>query len=195
MTQSKNPKEGRPAAPRRARSNGERDFRALLDAAVDAIIVIDDSGVIEEFSLAAQRVFGYAADEIIGRNVRELMPEPYQSEHDSYLARYAGTRKPHIIGIGREVVARRKDGSLFPAELAVGQVAGRGAACGSSGSSVTSRSARRRRNSCSAARRNCGSRRSWRTSATTSCTCMATSPTTFPRSSTRSSACRSMENE
>ena len=123
MTQSKTQKEGRPAAPRRARSNGERDFRALLDAAVDAIIVIDDSGVIEEFSLAAQRVFGYAADEIIGRNVRELMPEPYQSEHDGYLERYAGTRKPHIIGIGREVVARRKDGSLFPAELAVGQVA------------------------------------------------------------------------
>jgi two-component system sensor kinase FixL len=90
---------------------------------VDAIIVIDDSGVIEEFSLAAQRVFGYTADEIVGRNVRELMPEPYQSEHDAYLARYAGTRKPHIIGIGREVVARRRDGSLFPAELAVGQVA------------------------------------------------------------------------
>jgi two-component system, LuxR family, sensor kinase FixL len=123
MTQRKTPKKGRPAAPRRARSNGERDFRALLDAAVDAIIVIDDSGVIEEFSLAAQRVFGYTADEIVGRNVRELMPEPYQSEHDGYLERYAGTRKPHIIGIGREVVARRKDGSLFPAELAVGQVA------------------------------------------------------------------------
>jgi two-component system, LuxR family, sensor kinase FixL len=123
MTQSTTPKERRPAASRRARSNGERDFRALLDAAVDAIIVIDASGVIEEFSLGAQRVFGYAADEIVGRNVRELMPEPYRSEHDRYLERYASTRKPHIIGIGREVVARRKDGSLFPAELAVGQVA------------------------------------------------------------------------
>jgi len=123
MTQTKTPKEGRPATPRRGRSNGERDFRALLDAAVDAIIVIDDSGVIEEFSLAAQRVFGYSADEVIGRNVRELMPDPYQSEHDAYLERYAGTRKPHIIGIGREVVARRKDGGLFPAEIAVGQVA------------------------------------------------------------------------
>jgi len=123
MTQSKTPEERRPAAPRRARSNGERDFRALLDAAVDAIIVIDGGGVIEEFSLAAQRVFGYSADEIIGRNVRELMPEPYQSEHDGYLERYARTHKPRIIGIGREVVARRKDGSLFPAELAVGQVA------------------------------------------------------------------------
>jgi two-component system sensor kinase FixL len=114
----------RPSPPRRARSKGERDFRALLDAAVDAIIVIDHVGAIEEFSLAAQRVFGYTADEIIGHNVRELMPEPYHSEHDSYLARYNSTRRPHIIGIGREVVARRKDGSLFPAELAVGLVAG-----------------------------------------------------------------------
>jgi two-component system sensor kinase FixL len=123
MTHSKTSKERQPVVSPRARSNGERDFRALLDAAVDAVIVIDDRGLIEEFSLAAQRVFGYAADEVIGRNVSELMPEPYHSEHDGYLARYSSTRKPHIIGIGREVVARRKDGSVFPAELAVGQVA------------------------------------------------------------------------
>jgi two-component system sensor kinase FixL len=123
MTRSTTPKEEWPAAARRARSNGERDFRALLDAAVDAIIVIDERGVIEEFSHAAQRAFGYSADEIIGRNVRELMPEPYRSAHDGYLDRYTVTHRPHIIGIGREVVARRKDGSVFPAELAVGQVA------------------------------------------------------------------------
>jgi two-component system sensor kinase FixL len=113
----------KPSGGRRARSKSERDFRALLDAAVDAIIVIDHVGTISEFSLAAQRVFGYTADEMIGRNVRDLMPEPYRGEHDSYLERYTSTRKAHIIGIGREVVARRKDGSLFPCELAVGRVA------------------------------------------------------------------------
>jgi two-component system sensor kinase FixL len=116
--------EGRPAGPRRGRSQGALDFRALLDAAVDAIVVIGDQGTIEEFSLAAQRIFGYTADEIVGRNVRELMPEPYQSEHDTYLERYTATHEPRIIGVGREVVARRKDGTLFPCELAVGRVAG-----------------------------------------------------------------------
>jgi two-component system sensor kinase FixL len=90
---------------------------------VDAIIVIDDRGTIDEFSLAAERVFGYSAGEVVGRNVRELMPEPFRTEHDGYLRRYSTTRKPRIIGIGREVVARRKDGSVFPCELAVGRVA------------------------------------------------------------------------
>jgi two-component system sensor kinase FixL len=101
-----------------------QEYRALLDAAVDAIIVIDHVGVIQEFSLAAQRVFGYSAQEVLGRNVSELMPEPYRAEHDGYLERYNHSREPHIIGIGREVRAKRKDGSVFPCDLAVGQVQG-----------------------------------------------------------------------
>jgi two-component system sensor kinase FixL len=109
---------------RRRTQQVELDFRSLLDAAVDAIIVIDNLGRVEEFSLAAERIFGYAADEVIGHNVKVLMPEPYHSEHDEYLERYNRTREPHIIGIGREVRARRKDGTEFPCELAVGQVAG-----------------------------------------------------------------------
>jgi two-component system sensor kinase FixL len=99
------------------------EFRSLLDAAVDAIIVIDHRGRIEQFSLAAERVFGYKADEVIGRNVSILMPEPYRSEHDRYIERYATTGEARIIGIGREVSAQRKDGTVFPCELAVGQVA------------------------------------------------------------------------
>jgi two-component system sensor kinase FixL len=113
----------RPDRVRPHRSQADRDFRALMDAAVDAVIVIDHIGVIEEFSLAAERLFGYRAGEIIGRNVRDLMPEPYHSEHDSYLSRFAATGEPHIIGVGREVMARRKDRTVFPCELAVGRVA------------------------------------------------------------------------
>jgi two-component system sensor kinase FixL len=102
----------------------EREFQTLLDAAVDAIIVIDHAGRIEQFSHAAQLVFGYTAEEIIGQNVRVLMPEPYRREHDGYLHRYHETGEPRIIGIGREVRAQRKDGTIFPCELAVGKVAG-----------------------------------------------------------------------
>ena len=97
----------------------------MLDAAVDAIIVIDHLGHDPGIQPAPRSsVFGYAPDEIIGRNVRELMPEPYRSEHDGYLHRYMRPREPHIIGIGREVRAQRKDGSIFPCDLAVGQVQG-----------------------------------------------------------------------
>jgi two-component system sensor kinase FixL len=104
-------------------SRAELEFRSLLDAAVDAIIVIDHRGHIEQFSRAAERIFGYSADEVLGRNVDMLMPAPYQAEHDRYLKRYNETREARIIGIGREVRARRKDGTIFPCELAVGQVA------------------------------------------------------------------------
>jgi len=109
-------------AERRARSRRELEFRAVLDAAVDAIIVIDHEGTIEEFSRAATQIFGYEASEIVGQNVRELMPEPYRGQHDGYLRRYLEGGSPNVIGVGREVVARRKDGSLFPCDLAVGQV-------------------------------------------------------------------------
>ena len=103
----------------------ESEFRALLDAAVDAIIVIDHRGLIEEFSLAAERIFGYPAEEVVGRNVTVLMPEPFQGEHDRYMDNYALTGEQRIIGVGREVRARRKDGSSFPCDLAVGRVGGR----------------------------------------------------------------------
>jgi len=121
---SKHNQAARGEAARDTRSRQGLEYRALLDAAVDAIIVIDHRGVIQEFSQAAQRVFGYTAEEIIGRNVNVLMPEPYHGEHDGYLARYVGSRDPHIIGVGREVRAKRKDGSQFPCDLAVGQVEG-----------------------------------------------------------------------
>ncbi len=101
----------------------EKDFHALLNAAVDAIIVIDGRGTIEQFNLAAETMFGYDADEMIGRNVRDLMPEPFHSEHDGYLAHHLSTGESRIIGIGREVEAVRRDGRIFPCEIAVGRVA------------------------------------------------------------------------
>ncbi|HET7203767.1 MAG TPA: PAS domain S-box protein [Steroidobacteraceae bacterium] len=110
------------AGPSRS-SQAELEFRSLLDAAVDAIIVIDHRGRVEQFSLAAERIFGYRAEEVVGCNVDMLMPAPYHAEHDSYIERYNETGEARIIGIGREVRARRKDGTIFPCELAVGQVA------------------------------------------------------------------------
>jgi two-component system sensor kinase FixL len=105
-------------------NEAELEFKALLDAAVDAIIVIDHRGRIEQFSLSAERIFGYSAAEVRGKNVDVLMPKPYQAEHDAYMDRYQATGEARIIGVGREVQARRKDGSVFPCELAVGKVQG-----------------------------------------------------------------------
>jgi len=108
----------------RPAQQSELEFRSLLDSAVDAIIVIDHRGHIEQFNLAAERIFGYRAAEVVGRNVNVLMPAPYHAEHDGYLDRYQSTGEARIIGIGREVRACRKDGTEFPCDLAVGKVQG-----------------------------------------------------------------------
>jgi two-component system, LuxR family, sensor kinase FixL len=100
----------------------EERYRSIIESAVDAILVIDARGQIESFNAAAARLFGFAASEVIGRNVNVLMPEPYHHEHDGYMARYLTTGEKRIIGIGREVTGRRKDGSTFPLHLSVGEM-------------------------------------------------------------------------
>lgn len=100
----------------------EERLRAVLKTAVDAIIIINEHGIIVEANPAAERIFGYPRQELIDQNVGMLMPAPYREEHDQYIARYLNSRQPHIIGIGREVMALRKDGSLFPADLAVSEI-------------------------------------------------------------------------
>jgi two-component system, LuxR family, sensor kinase FixL len=101
----------------------ERDarLRSILETAPDAIILIDERGIMESYSPAAVRLFGYQPEEVLGQNVSMLMPSPYRERHDSYLAHYLTTGERRIIGIGRVVVGRRKDGSTFPMELAVGE--------------------------------------------------------------------------
>jgi len=99
----------------------ESRFNALLDAAVDAIVLINSRGEVTRFNLAAEKMFGYRESEVRGRNVSMLMPEPYQAQHDGYLDRYARTGERRIIGIGREVTALRKDGTTFPIDLSVGE--------------------------------------------------------------------------
>jgi two-component system sensor kinase FixL len=103
---------------------GEREalLRAIVETSPDGLITIDQASLIQSFNPAAQRMFGYAADEVIGRNVRCLMPNPYRAQHDDYVARYLRTGEKRIIGIGREVLGQRKDGAIFPLELAVGEV-------------------------------------------------------------------------
>jgi two-component system sensor kinase FixL len=96
-------------------------FEALLSAAVDGIIVIDAQGSIQIINPACERLFGYTPDEIVGHNVNVLMPPPYRDEHDDYLRHYRETGERRIIGIGREVMGQRKDGSTFPMYLTVGQ--------------------------------------------------------------------------
>lgn len=101
--------------------------RAVLESAVDGMITIDDSGVIETFNHAAEEIFGYPAAAAIGRNVAMLMPQPYAAEHDGYIRRYLDTGEKRVIGIGREVVGRRSDGTEFPLDLAISEVRVRGA--------------------------------------------------------------------
>jgi two-component system, LuxR family, sensor kinase FixL len=97
-------------------------LRSILETVPDAMVVIDHLGTIQEFSKAAERLFGWSADEVQGRNVNVLMPAPYRDQHDAYLQRYLATGERRIIGIGRVVVGQRRNGSTFPMELSVGEV-------------------------------------------------------------------------
>ena len=110
----------RKSAERALRESAGR-MRALIETAVDGAILIDARGVVSDVNPACERLFGYFADEVIGKNVKMLMPEPYRHEHDGYVANYLDSRKPKIIGIGREVVGLRADGSTFPMDLSVGE--------------------------------------------------------------------------
>lgn len=96
-------------------------LRAILDSAVFAILAIDETGSIRSVNPATEQIFGYRADEMLGQNIKMLMPEPYRSEHDSYIARHIKTGEKRIIGVGRDVQGQRKDGLIFPIHLAVSE--------------------------------------------------------------------------
>jgi two-component system, LuxR family, sensor kinase FixL len=97
-------------------------LHSILETIPDGMVVIDEKGIIESFSTMAERLFGYSAAEVKGKNVSILMPSPHREEHDAHIARYLATGERRIIGVGRVVVGQRKDGTTFPAELAVGEV-------------------------------------------------------------------------
>lgn len=96
-------------------------LRAILETAVEGIVTINELGIVSSFNPASERLFGYDEEEVIGENVSMLMPSPYQEQHDSYLAGYLESGLKNVIGIGRDVVGRRKDGSTFPMYLSVGE--------------------------------------------------------------------------
>ena len=104
----------------------EAHLRSILDTVPEAMIVIDEGGVVTSFSAAAAQLFGYDAEEVIGRNVKMLMPAPYREEHDGYIGRYLETGEARIIGYGRVVKGLTKDGAVFPMELAVGEARANG---------------------------------------------------------------------
>jgi PAS domain S-box-containing protein len=102
--------------------DSEERLRAILETAVEGIITINEHGLIESFNPSAEKIFGYTAGEAVGQNVKLLMPAPYRQEHDDHLKKYRQTGHAKIIGIGREVIGRRKDGSIFPMDLSVNEV-------------------------------------------------------------------------
>lgn len=97
-------------------------LKAVIDTAIDGIVTIDEKGIVETINPAAAKLFGFAEKEVVGKSVNMLMPAPHSHKHDGYIKRYIETKKPHIIGIGREVEGKRKDGTLFPLRLAVSEV-------------------------------------------------------------------------
>ena len=101
----------------------EKRLRSMTQTAPDAIVVIDETGVIDTVNPATERLFGYSGAELVGENVKILMPSPYREAHDAHLTRYRETGEKRVIGIGRVVVGRRKDGTTFPARLAIGEIA------------------------------------------------------------------------
>jgi len=105
----------------RSLEDREQRLRALIGTAVDGVMIIDANGTVQEYNPACEQLFGYRANEVVDQNVKMLMPPPYREEHDEYLHRYRTTGNKRIIGIGREVEGRRKDGSTFPMELSVGE--------------------------------------------------------------------------
>jgi PAS domain S-box-containing protein len=107
---------------KKALQESEARAQAILETTVDGIITIDAEGTIESFNQAAEDIFGYEAEEVVGKNVKVLMPSPYREEHDEYLRSYHETGRRRIIGVGREVTGKRKDGSTFPMDLAVSEV-------------------------------------------------------------------------
>jgi PAS domain S-box-containing protein len=100
----------------------QRTLQSIHDGAVDAIITIDERGTMETVNPATEALFGYSSAELIGKNVKMLMPDPYRAEHDGYLRKYHDTGDRKVIGVGREVVAQTKDGRMFPIHLAVSEV-------------------------------------------------------------------------
>ncbi len=102
----------------------EAHLQSILDTVPDAMIVIDRDGIMRSFSKAAEKLFGWSANEALGQNVSILMPQPYRRDHDGYIERYERTGERRIIGTGRVVVGQRRDGSIFPMELAVGEMQG-----------------------------------------------------------------------
>ena len=105
----------------RSLEDREQRLRALVATAVDGVMIIDSGGRVQEYNPACERLFGYRADEVVGRNVKMLMPDPHRQEHDQYLLRYRTTGVKRVIGVGREVEGQRKDGTTFPMELSVGE--------------------------------------------------------------------------
>lgn len=104
-------------------NKGAQRVRDVIDTAVDGMILIDQDGLVQVFNPACERLFGYDVSDVLGHNVKMLMPDPYQHEHDGYMHNYLTTGVRKVIGIGREVAGRRKDGSTFPMELSVGETA------------------------------------------------------------------------